>query len=528
MDFDGKKVIRFGGLTLKYIQFIFIFFIFGSNLFSGEAIFEDVAQSLKKSIQKVKLENGLTLLMMKRSSSPTLALYSKFKVGSSDETPEIAGTAHLLEHMLFKGTTNVGTTNYDKEKKFYLLLKVTGNELDTIKLQVRNLEAKNLPIPPELLERRERLQRRLKTIEENQKKYIIKSEDTFIYEKHGQVGFNAYTSHDVTNYQIKLPSNRMEIWAKMESDRLLNPILREYYTERDVIMEERRMRVENRGMGLLREKFLSAAFTKSPYGRPVIGYESNIPFLDIYETEDFFKTHYTPDNMVIGIVGDLDFAETEALIKKYFSELKPSNKPKKEQRIEENMNQGERKVYFKYPGGSIYLMGFNKPTYPHGDSEVFDVIDFILTSGVESRLYKSLVINEKLSTQVSAWTSDPGQRFSNLFTIFTYLNSDTDPQKVESIIWEEIEKLKNGDITQEELIRAKNKSTSDFLREIDSNSTLAEGLTYYEILTGNWENMFKVYDKFNSVTIDDIKRVANKYFKRENMTIGHLDSREAK
>jgi predicted Zn-dependent peptidase len=407
-------------------------------------------------------------------------------------------------------------------------MKVTGNELDTIRLQIRNLEDRGVAIPADLNDRKDRLQRRLKSIEENQKKYIVKSEDTYIYEQHGQVGFNAYTSHDVTNYQIKLPSNRLEIWAKMESDRLSNPILREYFTERDVIMEERRMRIENRGFGILREKFLSLAFSKSPYQRPVIGYESNIPFLDIYETEDFFKTYYTPDNMVIGIVGDLDFQQTETMIRKYFGGLKPSTKMRKEARILESYNLGEKRIQFKYPGGSILMMGFNKPAFPHGDSSVFDLIDFILTKGVESRLYKSAVINEKISTQVSSWTSDPGERYSNLFTIFSYLNSDADPKRMEAIIWEEIEKIKNGEISDSEILKAKNKNSADFLREVDSNSSLAEGLTYYETLTKNWEDMFKIYDKFNSVSKEDIKRVANKYFVRENMTIGHLDSRETK
>ncbi|MCB1176599.1 MAG: insulinase family protein, partial [Leptospiraceae bacterium] len=245
--------------------------------------------------------------MMKRTSSPTLALYTKFKVGSSDETPEIAGTAHLLEHMLFKGTKNVCTSDWESEKKYYSLLKSTGHELDNLKLEKRNLENSQKKIPEDLEKRIEILNRRLKQIEDIQKKYIIRSEDTYIYEQNGQVGFNAYTTHDVTNYQIKLPANRLEVWARMESDRLKNPVLREYYTERNVIMEERRMRVENRGFGLLREKFLSLAFDESPYGRPVIGYESNIPFLDIYETENFFKTYYSPNNMVIAIVGDLDF-----------------------------------------------------------------------------------------------------------------------------------------------------------------------------------------------------------------------------
>jgi len=491
----------------------------------AETIFEDVASRLKKSIKKIQFTNGLKLIMMKNTTSPTLALYAKFKVGSVDETKEIAGTAHLLEHMLFKGTENVGTTNFAEEKKFHILLKATGSELDKLKLEKRNLEDSSKKVPSDLLERITRLERRLKDVETIQKKYIVKAEDTYIYEQHGQVGFNAYTSHDVTNYQIRLPANRLEIWAKMESDRLKNPILREYYTERDVIMEERRMRVENRGAGILREKYLALAFGEHAYGQPVIGYESNIPFLDVYETEDFFKKYYTPDNMVIAIVGDLDFDQTEEMIRKYFSDLKPSPDKKLGTRVKEKFNTGEKKVSFQYPGGSIYIMGWHKPAYPHPDSSVFDVIDSILTQGTSSRLYKRLVLNDKLVSSVDVWSSDPGERYSNLFSVYSQLNSDADPAKVESIIWEEIEKLKTENVSSEELQKIKNKMTSDFLREIDSNGTLADSLSYYELLTGNWEDLFLSYDKLNNITEADIKRVAAKYFVKENLTIGHLDAR---
>jgi predicted Zn-dependent peptidase len=496
-----------------------------SGFLGATSLFEEVAEKLKSNIRKVQFANGLTLLMMKRTSSPTLALYTKFKVGSSDETPEIAGTAHLLEHMLFKGTQNVCTSDWASEKKYYNLLKSTGSELDQLKLEKRNLLNSSREVPTDLEKRIGILQRRLKSIEEQEQKYILRSEDTFIYEQHGQVGFNAYTTHDVTNYQIKLPSNRLEIWAKMESDRLKNPILREYYTERDVIMEERRMRIENRGFGILREKFLSLAFDESPYGRPVIGYESNIPFLDIFETENFFKTYYTPDNMVIAIVGDLDFADTETMIRKYFGDLKPSKQKKSLIRVSEKFNKGEKRLSFEYPGGSILMMGFHKPAYPNPDDVVFSLIDSILTEGAESRLYKSVVIQEKVSTGISAWSSDPGERFSNLFTIFTQMNSDTDPAKLESIIWKELEKLKQGDVTDEEIQFAKNKLTAGFLREVDNNASLADGLTYYELIAGNWEHMFKSYDKLNSIQKEDIQRVAKKYFVKENTIVGFLDSR---
>lgn len=511
------------------LRFLFLFILFFQfSLVAEESQFGEVANSLRDSIRKIQLQNGLTVLMMKRSNSPTLALYTKFKVGSVDETPETAGTAHMLEHMLFKGTQNVGTRDFSSEKKYYSLMKSTGSELDKVRLEIRNLKANHRKIPYDLEDREKRLARRLKTIEEKQKEYILKAEDTYIYEQNGQVGFNAYTSHDVTNYQIKLPSNRLEIWAKMESDRLKNPVLREYFTERDVIMEERRMRIENRGMGILREKYLALAFSGSPYGRPVIGYETNIPFLDVFETERFFRTYYTPKNMVITIVGDLDFNETESIISQYFGDLPVSKIERKEQRIQEKFNQGEKRIRFQHPGGSTLIMGFNKPNFFDPDSQVFEVIDFLLTKGAESRLYKSAVIEKKLCSGVSAWASDPGERYSNLFSIFAVMNSDTTPEDLEAVIWEEIEKLKSGEITEDELQKIKNKSTADFLRGVDSNASLADGLSYYELVFGSWEELFLSYDKFNSVTKEDISRVAKKYFVKENMIIGHLDSRGTK
>lgn len=495
---------------------------------SADSVFQEVAEKLKSSIKKVQFENGLKLIMMKRTASPTLALYAKFRVGSADETPEIAGTAHLLEHMLFKGTHNVGTMDWESEKKFYALLKSTGRELDKLRLEERHYQEREIPVPKELTERKTRMERRLKSVEEQQRKYIVKSEDTFIYEQHGQVGFNAYTTHDVTNYQIKLPANRLEVWAKLESDRLKNPVLRDYYTERAVIMEERRMRVENRGFGMLREKFLSLAFEQSPYGRPVIGYESNIPFLDIYDTEEFFRTHYTPDNMVIAIVGDLDFDKTEAIVKQYFSDLKPAREKRELQRVKERFGVGERRIHFEYPGGSIFMMGFHKPSFPTKEDTVFSLIDTILTQGAESRLYKALVIKEQLCSQVSAWSSDPGERYSNLFNVFAYLNSDASHEKMEAVIWEELEKLKKGEISLEEINKAKSKITADFLRGVDSNASFADGLTYYELLTGNWEDMFLSYDRLNAVTKEDIQKVAIKYFQKNNSIIGFLDSRGQK
>ena len=491
------------------LKFFILFLVFVSALFSKD-LFDDVSNKLTKDTKKVTLTNGLTLIMMRRTSSPTLALYIKFKVGSVDEVPEQAGTAHLLEHMMFKGTKNLGTKDYAKEEKYQELLKFYGSELDRLKMNARRYSQIGEEIPEEIDKQIKEHEKSVKVYEDIQKKYIIKSEDNLIYTENGQVGFNAYTTNDVTNYQIQLPANRLELWAKIESDRLENPILREYYTEREVIMEERRMRVENRGFGLLRERFLSIAFEQHPYRKPVIGYPSNIPFLDIYQTEDFFRSYYTPDNMVISIVGDLSFDETETIVKRYFSSLKPSKK-RDLLRVEEKSGTGEKRFSIKFASSPILMMGWHKPTFPHPDNSVFDVIDVLLTGGADSRLFKRLVLEEKLAQSVDAWNGDPGDRYSNLFTIIVRPNSNADVNKIETIVNEEIDKLKNGKIIDTEILVIKNKLVADFFRGLDNNATLADTLSYYELLTGDWANLFRSYKILYTITINDIKRASSKY-----------------
>lgn len=240
---------------LKIRSFFLCLFLIATGTSAQENFFPSSEKQFLEKIRKIKLENGLTAILMKRGTSPTLALYIKFKVGAVDETPEQAGIAHLLEHMLFKGTKNVGTSNFSEEEKYQIQIEVWGTKLDNLGLLKRDYLERGEEVPKELDDQITVLSRRLKNLIELQDSFIIKNEDSYIYEQNGEVGFNAYTSQDVTNYQIQLPSNRLEIWAKLESDRLKNPILREYYTERDVVIEERRMRTEDSGAGVLRERF---------------------------------------------------------------------------------------------------------------------------------------------------------------------------------------------------------------------------------------------------------------------------------
>ncbi|MGJ4733136.1 M16 family metallopeptidase [Leptospira levettii] len=491
-------------------------------LFSEDSFFGTSESQFREKIKTIQLENGLTVVMMKRGTSPTVALYIKFLVGAVDETPEEAGTAHLLEHMLFKGTKYVGTSDYQKEEKYQKQIEVWGTELDNLKLQRRDLLTRGEMVPASLESEIETLNRRLKNLIQLQDEFIVKNEDSYIYEQNGEVGFNAYTSQDVTNYQIQLPNNRIEIWAKIESDRLKDPILREYYTERDVVIEERRMRTDDSGAGVLREKFFSLAFESHPYRKPVIGYSTGLPFLKIDETKEFFKKHYTPDRMVISIVGQFDMEETESIIRKYFSDLKPG-KPRPNYKVEEKSFPGEKRFKVYHPSGSQMMMGWLKPPYPHKDNSSFDVLSTILTSGTGSRLYKRLVLEEKLVLSIGAANGYPGERYQNYFVFFIKPNEGANIEKIESIIWEEVNRIKENGIPKEELDKVKNQMVSDFIKTLDENGTIADLLSYYQLLYGDWSGLFKQYQTIMNASSSEIQSLIPKYLTKENVVIGVLE-----
>ncbi|XDD51919.1 M16 family metallopeptidase [Leptospira sp. WS92.C1] len=494
-----------------------------ASLFADVSIFSELKKSLEEKTKTFQMENGLRVLMMKREDSPTIAVYSKFLVGSADETPEIAGTAHLLEHMLFKGTKNIGTTDYEKEKPYLEQITVWGKRLDSLRIQELEMKSRGEEPSSEFKSRLEILQKRFSVLLELHRKFIISNEDNYIYSRNGGVGFNAYTSNDVTNYQILLPSNRLEIWAKLESDRLKNPILREYYTERDVVLEERRMRVENRGLGILREKYMDAAFSEEhPYRMPVIGYEKNLGFLDLEKTQTFFKKYYDPQRMVIAVVGSLDFDQTEKILRTYFGDLKKGT-PQKQKKIPVGGFAGPKFVSVVHPSTPSKIIGFNKPAFPDPDDAVFSIIDTLLAEGDSGRLYKKLVIDEQIAQGVYCWNGDPGDRLSNLFSIYITNNQNADQKKVENLVQEELERLKTEPITSEELFKIKNQILAGYLRGLDDNGKLADVLSLYQLLYGDWKELLKGYEELDAVTPEDVQRVAKKYFVLENRTIAELN-----
>jgi predicted Zn-dependent peptidase len=473
-----------------------------------------VSLDIEKRVIEHTFKNGLKVLMMERHQSATVTAFIRMNVGSVDEVTGNTGIAHMLEHMLFKGTKTLGTIDYKKEKPI----------LDEIDKVAAALDAENRKGVRMDKAKAGELKSKLKELQSKHKPFVVPDEFSQLYAKNGGVGHNAGTGNDGTTYMIHLPANKLELWAAIESDRMRDPVLREFYAERDVVMEERRMRIENSAGGKLYEQFISAAFTAHPYGVPIIGWPSDIKNLSKAETKKFLKTYYSPNNAIMGIVGDINPDEIIKLIEKYFGDIPSQPKPPPVLTVEPQQA-GKRRVELLHDSEPQLLMGYHKPTLPDHDDYVFDVIDSILSSGRTSRLYKSIVLKKQLATDVGTYSA-PGSRYSNLFVFSGKPRHPHTVQELEQAIEEEIEKLKTQPVKKEELQKVVNQMEAGLVRGLNSNSGMASKLIYYEAIAGDWKYFLTHIDKIKEITTEDIMKTARKYLVNQNKTVAYIKKKQ--
>jgi predicted Zn-dependent peptidase len=475
--------------------------------------------SLADRVIEHRLANGLTVLMVERHQSPIVSINMTFGVGGMDERTGMTGVAHLYEHMAFKGTRTIGSKDYDKERPLLV-------ELDRLNEQIDRLQAELAEVPagqtaPAKTEELERLRQHFAAAQERASEWVVGNEMSLLYQRHGAVGLNASTGKDVTRYTVSLPANRLPLWAAIESDRMAHPVLREFYKERAVVMEERRLRTDDSPGGLLYEAFTAAAFQAHPYGFPTIGWASDIQALTPAATDAFFRIYYGPNNAVIAIVGDIDPKETIALIERSFGSLPAAPPPPRVVTVEPPQR-GERRVTVEFDAEPIVMIGYHKPTIGHPDDSVFDVLDAVLSEGVTSRLYKRLVRELKVAASVSTDASSPGVRGANLFVISaTPLAPHTTPE-LEAAIEEELARLKREPVSADELAKVLNNLDAGLVRSLRSNSGLAAQLAYFQIVAKDWRYVLTSRDRIAAVTPADIQRVAARYFIPSNRTVATL------
>ncbi|MBI5637431.1 MAG: insulinase family protein [Nitrospinae bacterium] len=466
--------------------------------------------SLEGRVKEYRLKNGLHLIVLQRSGAPTFAAYIRFLVGGVDEQTGQAGVAHILEHMLFKGSKRIGTADWKKEEPLIAKVEKLGAAYDAEKLKGAKADPKKL----------DTLKADLQKALDAERKFIRGDEISEIYQSNGGQGFNAFTAQDTTTYLIKLPANRFELWAWMEADRLKEPVLREYYAERDVIMEERRRSVDNSPEGTLYENFLAAAFTAHPYQTPIIGWASDIDYMPLGAVKSFLKTYYSPNNMVVCIVGDLDPDYVYKTVDRYFAKIPPQVIPPRVTTVEPPQI-GERRVTVRFDAKPQAIIGFHKPVREGNIDYVFDVIDYILTHGRTSRFYKSLVLEQGIAASVSGWEG-PGRRYPNLYMLQAVPREPHTLAEMETAIYAEMDRLKTVPLTKEELEKVINNVEAGYLRGLQSNSGIAHYMSEYAVIEGDWREMVRYVDNIRKVTPEDVMAAANKYFTPENRTVATL------
>ena len=473
------------------------------------------AYNLEDRVQRVTLENGLRVLLVERHTSPTVSLYVRYLVGAVDDGEGKTGAAHLLEHMLFKGTTTIGTKNIKEEEKVLKKVRETGMALDRERMKVPRADEAEIA----------RLAKELKELQNEAKEWMVENEIDRLYSENGAVDLNASTGQDVTTYKVSLPANRIELWARIEADRMTSPVLREFYTERDVVMEERRQTYESVPSRKLMELFLATAFTASPYRRPVIGWSSDISFLTPDYLESFFRRYHSPNNTVIAIVGDINTAKTLEIVKKYFGSS-PSHPIDGQHVTEEPAQTGEKRTELVAEANPYLIIGWHKPTFPSFEDYVFEVIEALLSKGRTSRFHRSIVQGKQIAEDVSAANGMPAARYPNLFMVTGTPRHPHTADELEKAVYEEIDRLKKEPVKKQELEKIINQLRAEFIREISSNSGLASRLSYYEIITGDYRYMTRYIETIEKVTPKDIMAAAKKYLIEENRTVANLKKKE--
>jgi predicted Zn-dependent peptidase len=476
------------------------------------------AQSLadfeKKATVKT-LSNGWTFILYERSEAPVFSFATHANVGSAQEVPGITGIAHMFEHMAFKGTTNIGTTDYASEKKALDKVDQAYAAYDAAR-RVRGADP----------ERVKGLQKAWKDAQEEADRYIKKNEFGEIIDREGGVGLNAFTNADSTVYFYSLPSNKLELWAYLESERFMHPVFREFYKERDVVKEERRLRTESQPIGRLIEQFGMVAFSAHPYQHPVVGFMSDLDSFSRADAEKFYKTYYVPTNMVTALVGDVKSAEVVPLLEKYFGRI-PRGDPPPPLRTVEPPQIAEKSIRIPDPAQPFYVEGYHKPEATNPDEPIYQAIVDVLSNGRTSRLYRSLVRDKQIAVAVQSFPSFPGSKFPNLFILFSVPAPGHTNEESRDAIRAELDRLKKEDITPEELAMVKTHAKASLIEGLNSNEGLAESLAEYQTVFGDWRELFKAVDKIDRVSPADIRRIANAVFTDTNRTVAVVETTSA-
>jgi predicted Zn-dependent peptidase len=474
-------------------------------------------QDLKSFEQRITtrvLPNGLTLIVCERPEAPVFSYSTFVDAGDVDDPSGQSGLAHMFEHLAFKGTTEIGTTDWPAEKVALEKVEQANNAYEAEYLKEVGRD------PQKLAE----LKKAFEQAEGEAHKYVVPNQFTEVAERNGATGLNAFTALDETVFFWSMPENRLQLWAWLESGRLADTVPREFYKERDVVVEERRMRTDSSPTGRLFEQFLATAYVAHNYGRSGVGWPSEVGQITATEAMAFHRKYYVGSDIVVAVVGDVKASEAMPMLEKYFSKAPGGPKPEEMTTIEPRQF-AEKTVAIPDNTQPIYIEGYHRPDYRNPDNFVYDAISDILSNGRVSRLYRSMVRDQQIAAEVEGVSPYPGDKYPGLFVFFAVPLPGHTPAQMADAIHKEIEKLKTADVTDEELAMYKTRTRADLLRGLADNQGLANQLAEYQTRYGDWRELFRQLDKVDKVTKADIRRVANQVFVSTNRTSAWIETK---
>jgi predicted Zn-dependent peptidase len=480
----------------------------------------------KLDVDELILDNGMKVLTVERPMSPRVFCALYWKVGSVNERPGITGLSHFFEHMMFKGTDVIGTTDPQGDRRINEQIEAVMSKIRELKL--RGLEALRQGETLSDLARKSvqviraddeaawlKLKGEYDGLIEAQKKISVGEHLSRLFQDNGGTGLNASTSYDWTRYFVELPANKVELFFWLESDRFLNPVFREFYPEREVVKEERRMRYDSQPTGPVNEAFEAQFWMSHPYKWPVIGWMSDIDQYTYSDAQRYYETHYVPENCTAIFVGGVRKDEMRAMAKKYFGRLPKAKAPRDPIVTLESRQVAEKRMTAEVNAQPLVLVRWHGPSQVHADAAALDLLSTIL-SGRAGRLHKSLVLDKKIALNTSA--NFEGRKYGGALAVAATPKPDGDFAAVEKELIAAVDLLKTEPVAEAELQRAKRQMTSSLIRDLDTNNGIATHLGFSEI-QDSWKSMFDEIPDLEKVTAADIQRVARTYYPAEGRNV---------
>lgn len=471
------------------------------------------------AVEEHMLANGMRVLLVPRRLSPTVSCGWVARVGSANERPGITGIAHLFEHMMFKGTHVIGTRDYALDAKLIAeqeaVMDEMRAEISKLREAYRRGDLDDITKPEAKTPRMKALEVQFDSLVAAQRKNMIKNEFDLVLQKNGASRINAFTNEDMTFYFYTLPANKLELYFWMEADRLKNRVFREFYSERDVVYEERRRSVESTPTGKFDESFNSTFWDASPYSWDTIGWPSDVANITLAQANEFYDRFYAPQNLTAVLVGDFDTKQALALAEQYLGSIPRGKNPIPEMITTEPQQLGEKRFYGEAETNPSVEIRWHAVPSVHKDVPALTVLQTVL-NGDTGRLRKQLVLGDGPATRASARLDD--RKYEGLFAIEGECKEGKSPDEVERAVYAQLDRIAKDGVPEDELQAAKNRFLTTTYRQLDGNFFL---MLRYGVADarGDWRLADRLSDDVQKVSAADLQRVTKKYFTRENRAV---------